>query len=370
MIGLRLSGNRTAAGRHIEYLLHEWSGTAVPFDRIVLLTRGAVELGELGVQTRVEVHSFGEKLPRLVWEQVAAPIEARRSSVLFCPSYVGPLLRFGPLAVANHGIYARIPDEFPRLQRLRSTPLQHLSARFATRVIANSGQTRDDIIEFFNVRRERVEVVYPAANRLFFETHEPDAITETVQAVIGTDAPYLIFVGKLARRRNVPNLIRAFARVRRDYDLPHHLLVVGPNTSGVPIDDLCAEEGLDGAVIYRPHLEQELLARLYAGAAAFVLPTTYEGISYTMFEAMASGTPVLTVDHPTIHEGPGSAVLAARSAEVDDLVAGLVQILLDDELRQELGERGRISAARFSWTNAARSTMDVLDRIAKAHDRR
>lgn len=355
-------------GRYIEYLAREWSRMETPFDRIVLLTRGVRELEGLGATTPVEIEPFGERLPALLWEQIGVPLRARRASVLFCPSYVGPLLRSRPLVVANHGIYARLPDEFPLLQRLRSTPIQRMSARFAAHVIANSEQTRDDIVRFFHVTPDRVDVVYPAANEIFFERHDPVAIAAVASQVLGTTAPYVMFVGKLARRRNVPNLIRAFARVRREHALPHHLLIVGPNTSDVPIGALCEEENVSGVVAYHPHLEQEPLARLYAGAAAFVLPTTYEGISYTMFEAMASGAPVLTVDHPTVGEGPGDAVLAIATPSVDDIADGLSRLLTDATLRQDLTARGRASAAAFSWESTARQTMEVLARVARPHD--
>lgn len=366
--GLRLSGARTAMGRYIEAMARHWSRSETPFDRIVVMTRDAASLGDLGDSTPVEVEAFSGRLPAAAWEQLSLPRRARGCSLLFGPAYTAPLAHRGPLVVANHGIYERLPNEFPRLHRLRSTGLHRRSARRADRVIANSRQSRDDVVEFFGVEPTRVDIVYPAASDLFFDEHDAGEVARERERVLGGEQPYLIFVGKLARRRNVPNLIEAFAAVRHDLDLPHSLLIVGPNTSDVPVAELTERHGLDGRVVYVPHLEQRPLALLYAGATAFVLPTTYEGISHTMFEAMASGTPVLTVEHPTLDEGAGDTALVVGSPSVGDLVHGLRQLLTDPALRKHLARRGRLRARMFSWAHAAETTMGILGRVAAPQD--
>ena len=137
---------------------------------------------------------------------------------------------------------------------------------------------------------------------------------------------------------------------------------------GLDVAALARAHGVSGSVTYVPHLEQASLALLYAGADAFVLPTTYEGISYTMFEAMASKTAVLTIDHPTLAEGAGDTVLALPAPTVEALYEGMKTLVTDTKLRDELADRGRKRAERFSWTTSARETVAVLDRVARQHD--
>jgi glycosyltransferase involved in cell wall biosynthesis len=108
----------------------------------------------------------------------------------------------------------------------------------------------------------------------------------------------------------------------------------------------------------------EVLAKLYAGADAYVLPTTHEGISQTMFEAMASGTPVLSVEHPALKEGGGDAVLALPTPSVENLAKGLTTLLTNPDLRAEYSRKGRERAARFSWSNTAKETMEILDKMS------
>jgi glycosyltransferase involved in cell wall biosynthesis len=366
---LRLVGPRTGQGRHIEYLAQEWSRVEVPFDRVVLATPRSVELTGLGGTSEIVIETFGQRLPLAIWEQAALSLRARRAAVLFGPTYILPLAHRAPTVVAIHGIYERLADEFPRLQRLRATPLHRLSARRATRVIANSQQSKTDVVEFFGVRPEKIDVVYPAAHEVFFEPHDAADVNAEIERTFGEQTPYFIFVGKLSKRRHIPNLIEAFSRVRRELGLPHRLLIVGPNSRGYDINALAAASDANGYVVYRPHVEHRPLAFLYAGADAFILPTTYEGISQTMFEAMASGTPVLTVLHPPLEEGGADSVLAVPSPSVRDIGQGLKTLLDDDVLRRELSARGRARAAEFSWSNTAQETMAILDRVAAPFDR-
>ena len=187
---------------------------------------------------------------------------------------------------------------------------------------------------------------------------------------IGRAVPYVVFVGKLSKRRNVPNLIQAFCLVKEKHRLPHKLLIIGPNTSGLPLPDLLSVAGGDAVVKHLPYLEMESLAKIYAGAALYVLPTTYEGISQTMFEAMASGTPVLSVDHPTLAEGGGDAVMSVPSPSVEDLSGGLEMLLLNDAMRHALSQKGRQRASLFSWAATAGRTMEILDKVARPNDSR
>ena len=364
---LRLCGRRTAIGRHLEYLARHWSRADVPFDRIVLMSPERVEIEGLGSRTPVELQTFGASLPRLLWEQYALPRHVTDVAVLFS-EYTCPLLRRGATVVANHGIYEAVPEAFSRWDRFRATSVNKRSARHATRVIANSASTKRDVSTYFQVDPSRIDVVYPGPADLFFEPYSREEISAAATEALGRDVPYIIFVGKLATRRHVPNLMAAFAQVRAERALPHHLLLVGPNVNGLPIGDLASSLGIADAVSYHSHLEQGPLARLYAGADLYVLPSTYEGISWTMFEAMASRTAVLTVEHPALHEGAAGSVYALPDPSVTSLVRGLTDLLLNAEHRRDLAAKGLATARSFSLARSADATMEILDRVAPARD--
>jgi glycosyltransferase involved in cell wall biosynthesis len=356
-------------GRYIEYVAQKWNRMEIPFDRIILMSPKELNLDKLGGVTPIHCQTFGGQYPLIVWEQFCLPCRAQGAAILFCPSYTAPLFYRKPMVLANHGIYEALPGEFSRIARLRSTPLQRYSAIRAQRVIANSSNTKADLVRFFGISENQVDIINPAAHDFFFTRHDPEDIDREVMRTIGQRVPYVIFVGKLAKRRHVPNLIEAFALAKQQAGLPHHLLIVGPNTRDVPVTDLARTHGIADAVTYCPYAELEPLARLYTGADVFALPTTYEGISYTMFEAMASGTAVLTVEHPTLEEGAGDTALALSAPSVDELFNGLTLLLTDEGLRRTYAEKGRERAKQFTWDTVARETMMILDREADGSDR-
>jgi glycosyltransferase involved in cell wall biosynthesis len=366
---LRMSGQRTAIGRHLEYLAQHWSQADVPFDRVVFMSPEELRVEGLGSKTPLEMRTFGGRWPFAVWEQVLLPRTAKGAALLFS-EYSCPLAYDGRIVVANHGIYEAVPSAFSAWTRLRAVPIHRMSARKAERVIANSRSTRADLVRYFRVSESKIDVIYPGPADVFFEHHSEESIAREVVKAFGKAVQYLIFVGKLAKRRNVPNLIEAFSIVRKQERLPHYLLIVGPNVNNLPLGEITARTGVAEVVKHCPHLEQPELAKLYAGADAFVLPSIYEGISWTMFEAMASGTAVLTVDHPALAEGGADAVLSVRTANVSDLVEGLRALLTDPAQRRSYREKGLTRVRRFSLWESARATMELLDRVAAPSDRR
>lgn len=368
--GLRLTGPRTAMGRYLEILAAQWSATPVPFDRVRVLVPEAVEL-PAGVGGLVEVVvPPGPSRPLAAWEQLTLPRAAAGSALLFCPAYTAPLSVSGRLVVANHGIYESLPQEFSRLRRLRSIPLYRHAVRRADAVIANSRATRDELVRHLGAARERVEVVYPAPAPAFVAELDPGAaLTAARDALGGQDRPYVLFVGKLSPRRNLPALIEGFAAARRADDLPHRLLVVGPNVDAAPVRALAARHGVSEALVLLHHRSHEELALLYARADVFALPTVAEGFSWTILEAMAAGAPVLTAEHAALREeGVAQAALVVPAPTPAALEQALRVLLADPRRRAALRDAGRALARRFSWERTARETMAILDRVARPAD--
>jgi len=365
---LRALGKPTGPGHHVKYLAQQWSRMATPFDRIIFVAPRHPSIENLGGKSEIVIQTTSANVPPLLWEQVVLPYTARNTSLLFCPTYTAPLLSLVPTVVANHGIYESMPGEFSLLERLRATPINRASARRADRVLANSESTKDDLVKFFNVDATKIDIVYPAAHDIFFSARNEGSKT-AAHSFLGDEAPYIIFVGKLAKRRNVPNLIEAFSVVRRKHELPHNLVIVGPNTTDLPVAELAEEAGIADALSYIPYLEQDRLAKLYAAADLYVLPTTYEGISQTMFEAMASGTAVLTTKHPTLEEGAGDAAFVVDTPSVPDLVEGLSTLLLNPDRRKQFEQKAIQRAEQFSWRRTAEVTMEILDRVGLPSDR-
>ncbi|HYM13585.1 MAG TPA: glycosyltransferase family 1 protein, partial [Bryobacterales bacterium] len=232
-------------------------------------------------------------------------------------------------------------------------------------VIANSESTRRDIVKYLGVDDSKIRVIYPGVDEAFRPRGGDGVPLRLSISYRLPAAPFFLFVGKLSLRRNIPMLIEAFARLRREKKVPHALLIVGPDYLGVDAPRLIAEAGLERAAFYIPFAPREDLIDLYSAATAFVLPTLHEGFSFTILEALACGAPVITFDHPPLREaGVREATLALEQFSAEALFQAMWELIGRPERRAELRQRGLACAARFSWKQVAAETMGVLGEAA------
>ncbi|HZR91445.1 MAG TPA: glycosyltransferase [Gaiellaceae bacterium] len=360
----RLVGQRTGIGRAYEYLLRAWARQdELPFERIELYAPAPVD--DVPDDPRFRLHVLPSRGPGLWWESVPMARLACRTDLLFSP-YTLPVGFRGRCVVENWGILEgehAVPPWQLR-HRARNWHLAY-SARRADAVVVVSGVVEEDLVRFYRVPRERITVVAPGISEHFRPARPSEDERDLVERVVGAPAPFLVFVGKLSPRRHLPELLEAFDRAAADHrDL--RLLVVGPNTWNVPVDELAARLPAGERVRRVEHLDHGTLAALYRAAVALVLPTTKEGWSLPIREALACGCPVVTVDGPWLDlDGARQAVIALERPEVPLLERAIRGVVEDEGVRADLRRRGLACAASFpSHDERARTVIELLARVA------
>lgn len=359
ILAQRLHGPLAGVGRYISSLLGQWESDikdgAFPFDRIVLLSREPLhpEVDRPGVENRWR----RSPLPDALWEQVHVPRMARDLAVLFCPSYTAPLRSPCPFVVATLDmLQATRPADFPRVARLVRGPLYRLSAQRATQVITLAEATVADIVRLYGVEPSRVHAIPLAADARF--TNAPGPSDDDVVRRYGLgDAPYVLFVGKLAPRRRIPELIAGFIRSVEDQRFPHRLVLTGPDP-----ERLAA--GTPERVRHLGHVPDADLPVLYRRAELVAYLSEAEGFGLPVVEAMCSGTPVLTLDRPVLREVAGNNAYYLESATVGHIAGALTTLLNDPMKRRLLAAGGLERGLLFDWARTARRTLDVLVRAA------
>lgn len=352
----RLTSVRTGVARYLSNLLSEWSRMGLPFDRITLFAPQPVAAAPIYAQV-----TGGARWPRFAWEHAWIPLQARRHKVdlLFSPGYVLPLGWRGRGVVAIHDVMQEaIPEDFPRSSRLRHAPLYRSSARRATHVLTISEASSRDLQHYYRLAPDRISVIHLAADPQFSPAEETDP---TLRERYGFGkAPLILFVGKFSRRRNLPALVEAFARLIHEQQLAHKLILVGVNHLQLPIMELAHRLGVGDRVIHTDFIQDADLVQLYRLAELFIYPSEMEGFGLPLVEAMASGTPVITLRRPVLVEVAAEAAYYANTGTPEDLHAAMVAVLTDSRLRDQLCRKGLERARMFSWTNTARQTMDIL----------
>lgn len=350
IIGSRLLGRRTGVGRYLANLLREWSVTQTPFARIVVVTPRAVAL-PAGIENFV-IPAAG---PAGIWEHLIVPARLPPVELLFCPSYTIPLGYRGRAVLTVHdAIQAALPEEFPFWYRYRFGAIYRWSARRADLVVADSHATAADVTRYYRVPSNRVRVVPLGVDPIF----RPIDPTPTLRRLGLDDRPYVLFVGKMTKRRNLPGLIEAFAEADQG---GHRLVLAGDNPLRLDLAGIAHRLRLGDRFRHLGFPPDDDLVALYSGATLVVYPSLREGFGLPIVEAMACGAPVLTVDASAMREvaPPGTAYLAT-GVSASELVGPLRAALDDPVARASIAAAGRRHAARFRWAETAARTMECL----------
>jgi glycosyltransferase involved in cell wall biosynthesis len=306
--------------------------------------------------------AFAPFLWRPFWIQAAVPRLARRLR-LDLYHFTGDVAALGldaPYVVTIHDLsILRMPETHPLYRRLGYRVLLGRSAHGGRRVITDSEASADDIVRLLGVPRERVDVVPLAAD----ETFRPIADAERLTAVrrrYGLDAPFVLYVGNVEPRKNLPRLIEAFARV----EIPDVTLALvgglawGTNSTTRRIHEL----GLDRRVRLLGYVPDEDLPSLFSAAELFAYPSLLEGFGLPVLEAMACGAPVLTSQTDALVEIADGAARLVDPYSVDAIAEGLAELLSQPRERARLAVAGLARARRYSWEATARLTLDAYHR--------
>jgi glycosyltransferase involved in cell wall biosynthesis len=365
----RLAEQRLGVGRYIEYHLRYWQEMLAADERVTVFLRRPLSAGAaayLRLPASMPVQVLPPDVPGIPWENVSLRWPAMRHDVLFCPAYTAPIGYRGRLVVATHSVNNIHPGAHGWSYQFTHAWLNRHSARRADAVIAASESARDVIADVWRIPTERISVVLQGADDCFVPTRDETTRAAVRTRFFGRDRPYVLFVGKASTRRNIPMLLRAFAKVRREQRIPHGLLLFGPNPDGLPLQRDCEELGITGDVVQTDGIvdDHSELVPVYGSADLFVHPSEFEGWSMTTVEAMSCGVAVIATNRGGLGELAHGHALTLDKPTVDSLADAIARVLGDDALRLELQQKALARGSALRWRATTRQTLDVLRRVA------
>lgn len=366
--GLRLGGQRLGVGRYIEYLLKNWNKMLLLSESVNLYVREPFDKDSLQLSEAFKVNLLQPKLTGSLWEQVLLSNRGKELDVLFGPSYTLPLAYRGKSVVATHSVNETIPGTHPWWHKLTYRQIYQLSAQKADMVIVPSESTKIDLQRNYKIPADKIEVVPQGADDDFCPIDDESLLSATRKRLLGVDGPYVLFVGKLSQRRNIPMLLSAFAELKKRRNIPHRLLLFGPNHLNIPLRQLAESLGIADSVVQTDGkvTNHKELAPIYNAADVFVHPSSYEGWSMTTMEALACGTAVVAVNRGGLGELTNGHALMVEEPTVEALAEAIEQVVSDTRLRQELRVKARKRGSAFRWEDTCRQTLDVVRRVAQS----
>ena len=330
---------------------------------LLVAGKGQGARGKLPPNFRLRHIPLPHRLLTILWHRLRLPLPAEVFSgavdLFHSPDFVLPSLRSARGLITVHDLaFLRVPEcADPGLRAYLSQAVPRSLAR-ADHILADSQNTKRDLIELLDVPAGRISVV-PAGVEPRFRPIEDEAERQQVRQRYELDKPFILSLGTLEPRKNYARLIEAYARLRRQMPHAPDLIIVGGK--GWLYEEIfaAARKWGHGGVRFLGFVPDEDLPALYSLAALFVFPSLYEGFGIPPLEAMACGTPVVCSDRPSLPETANDAALMVDAEDVERLAAAMRRVLEDEALRARLVEKGFAQAQRFTWEKAAQRLLTV-----------
>lgn len=311
-----------------------------------------------------------QRLEQVIWDQWTGPTAARRAKVdlYHVPCLPPPLLPHTPMVVTIHDVIPfRLPLYRTEIKFSIYTRMLAPATKRANLIIAISQYTKQDMIDVLKLPPERIRVIYEAAGDEYSPITNPTELA-AVRAHYGLGKRYVFYLGGLDHRKNVLQLVRAFAQLYyRLADPDLQLFIAGdPDRRRGPLypdpRPLAAELGVSDRIIYH-FVEEKDKPILYSGAEVFVFPSLYEGFGLPPLEAMACGAPVICSNRTSLPEVVGNAAITLDPDDTLALVDAMYGVLTNQMLRADLCARSLQRASQFNWRRTASETIAVYEEV-------
>lgn len=315
------------------------------------------------------------------WTQAGLAIQTfkERLDVLFVPAHTLPLIRKPGLktVVTVHDLGSEyLPQMHQVKQRIYLSLMQRFQLKGATKIIAVSKATKNDLVKRLGIDSDKIEVIYEGYDKDRFKYQKSNIKNDTfVDTLIDYKLQpntYYLFVGTVQPRKNLERVIKAFAihlrgvgKVKPRSHLGGGIKLVIAGSKGWMSDEiyqLPKKLGIEDKVKFQGYVPDERLPALYSGAIALVFPSLFEGFGLPILEAQACGCPVITSKISSMPEVAGKGAILVDPLSVDDIVEGMSRIM-NKELRIKLIRQGLENIKRFSWEKCADQTLKVFENL-------
>jgi glycosyltransferase involved in cell wall biosynthesis len=301
-------------------------------------------------------------------EQFAVPhaIHGLAVDAFHTPHYVlSPLVEVPSVVTIHDCIHLMFPQYLPnRFAYFYARAFLWTAAHRSARVLTVSEASKRDILRFYKVPEEKIEVIYNAIDECYGMPPPEEEFTR-VRERYQLEREFILYAGTIKPHKNLERLIEAFHQLRTEGFEHLTLLIIGDEISKWPMLRRTVHRyKLHKHVRFLGFVPDQTLAVLYRLASVFVFPSLYEGFGLPPLEAMASGTPVVTSNVSSLPEVANDAAILIDPYDPAAIAEGIRQVLTDPALRAQLVARGLARVREYSWERSVRRIRDIYGEVA------
>lgn len=321
------------------------------------------------VPPSVKVHNVPTRpghLGKVLFEQWYFPRTGREigADLLHVPYWGSPLQASLPIVVTVHDLTTLLVPEYSRTPAARLyNALVSASARGATHIITDSLASQKDIEQHLAIPAASITPIYLGVG----EEYTPDdnfLIDMAVKQKYNLPESYVLYLGGYALHKNVATLLLAYSYVVKGLKSEYPLLLAGtpPSTVSPQFPDyqtIINQLELNNHVRWLGFVDEADKPVVYRSASSFVFPSRYEGFGLPPLEAMACNVPVVTTNTPCLSEIVGDAAVTVEPDDERRMGGSIIATLIQEQLAQDLRQKGLKRAAEFTWQKTATQTLLV-----------
>ncbi len=256
------------------------------------------------------------------------------------------------LTVIHDINFAHHPEDFPYITRKYYNHYFPLFAKKAKRIATVSEYSKNDISKTYSIPSDTIDVVYNGANTLFTPLSDEKKFKTKQQHAEKND--YFVFIGALHPRKNIARLLLAYDKFRKSFSSNIKLLIIGEKMFKTKdIEYIYTNMNFKQDVIFIGRLAPEELRFVLGSALALTFVPYFEGFGIPILEAMYCDTPVITSNLTSMPEVSGDAALLVDPFSVESIKDGMIKIVKDTGLRNNLILKARKQREKFSWQKTA-----------------
>jgi len=310
---------------------------------------------------------FRNRILARFWLQLVIPLQQKKWNLIHFTKNLGTFGHSIPTIVTIHDLTTVLyPDIFPRLDVWYWKHIEKLTAEKADKLIAVSKTTARDIETIYAIPAEKIQVIYHGLAPNFHPATSEEIRSIKRKYKLSND--YLLYIGRIDRKKNLPMLIRAFSEFRNHSSFTGKLVIVGEEyekTRENTIYDLIEELELTDKTIFTGLVPDVDLPAIYSGAIATLFPSYHEGFGLVALEAMGCGSPLIASDAGAIREVTAGAAKIVSSIDSTHFARAIIDVTADSLLQQQMRQKGLARAANFTWEDAAENTLRLYEKYSR-----